>query len=159
MAGALLVTGDGQVRALAHEFDVEGLAAFYRHKITIENYEAMALRLAQETWRELLADCVCFTKVDNCGELYAAVKCSAKSLLTCNICTRIAMAAHARNTRTWYEYVKSELNCADPFSRWDKLRIAQQIWKPEMDEPAAMDWAKEFRGPMFGGMPGEEKWI
>ncbi len=144
--GALLITGTGQIRAITYDFP--DVSEHYKHPLTIEHYEAMMIRVAQLTWRHELSHSVTFTRVDNTGELYAAVKCSANSLLTTNICTRAAMWCHEYSCRSWYEYVKSELNCADPFSRYDKLQQAIDMWQPTMDKPPLINWQREFAGPV-----------
>ena len=112
--GGLLIDAEGK----QHTFSVAPpITTHGQVALTIEHYETMAVHTAQLLYADKLLHGTCIVSVDNTGELYALIKCTARSTITARYATRIACWNARSSCRIWYRYVNTNYNPADTFTR------------------------------------------
>ena len=133
--GGVLLDEDGEIF-------VYSLPAVH-HRVRragIEVLEALAAYVAYTTWADQLKGRFVYCDVDNIGEMYALVKLSAKNSATCNVAAYVAKLTRLLDMATHYGYVKSELNPADAFTRWDLTQEALRVLDPWVTIPRVPVW-------------------
>ncbi|CAD7965837.1 unnamed protein product [Amoebophrya sp. A25] len=101
---------------------------------TIEQYETMAVCLAQHHFRHQLRGATCICSIDNTGELYALIKTSARNAHTARLATWAAKRNVDLDCRMWHRYVQTARNPADPLTRMDLIHHATALWGRQAED-------------------------
>jgi hypothetical protein len=101
----------------------------------IEELEAAAVEMGAATFQHLLKGKECVVEVDNLTTLYAFLKCSSKSAATQTVVVRTIEHWYNTDVRPFYQFVPSEENIADWYTRVDKQPFADKHLRPTQLRP------------------------
>ncbi|CAD7930885.1 unnamed protein product [Amoebophrya sp. A25] len=96
------------------------------HRMHIGVAEALAVRVALQIFKDLVKNSLVIVHVDNLGVVFSCSRNSARCLLTQRICSSIHLINKIFDVDTFFTWIASARNLADPLTRMKKVKCLLQ---------------------------------
>jgi len=127
MLGGMIICCNGQIKAFS--------LAHANREERIEILEARAVLVAMKTFEEEIKDKTVIFSVDNSPAAYSLVNCASRNTALARLAENTSITATRAGAKVFWDFVKSQFNPADAFTRSAYYAEALKTWNPTMVEP------------------------
>ena len=133
---------------VAFSIEIKNVPAWVRAVAHIGIFEAIAVDLGRELFREYMIGFWNIMHVDNAGDCFSLSSGTSRCMCTQVIVESVIRGLDEADLPAYFAYIKSERNCADNTTRLEKIDILDEMLKPvylSVDE-SAIPWDKYKAG-------------